>query len=163
MKADLLLKLADMLDANADNKDGVEFDLGVVVHVKHSLENREITSCGTQACAMGLAIISGQFEGLTYEVLTDEFDEDNVTIKVIYEERWSRYDSIAEEMFNLNHKQVDFLFDPACYSRDMRGAEDERIVAKRIRRFVALNGDISDAHAWDDRAELCIPPWEPLG
>src|SRR5258706_528932 len=59
-----LLKLADLLEADAKNKNGIKFDMadwGLVADPENPL------SCGTDACAMGLAALSGAFRraGLT--------------------------------------------------------------------------------------------------
>jgi hypothetical protein len=56
-----LLKLADLLEADAKNRKGIKFDLGTVAmssaedgnFIKGELEPS--VSCNTVACAMGLA------------------------------------------------------------------------------------------------------------
>ena len=55
-----LLKLADLLEADAENKTGVQFDLKGWGH-SHDDDTPVAVSCGTTACAMGLAVLSGAF------------------------------------------------------------------------------------------------------
>src|SRR4051812_18831228 len=78
-----LLKLADLLEADAKNKKGVKFDLEVIA--QRSVPNTDVygfedsdflpddtvpIDCGTTACAFGLAALSGVFrrQGLSYTI-----------------------------------------------------------------------------------------------
>ena len=56
-----LLKLADLLEADAKNKRGLQFNLS---EWGTSLDygSPASISCGTTACAMGLAVLSGAFK-----------------------------------------------------------------------------------------------------
>jgi len=66
-----LLKLADLLEADAKNKKGVKFDLGTWGNLNEGTPEEEVISCGTTACAAGLAAMSGAFkkEGLGYRLV----------------------------------------------------------------------------------------------
>lgn len=80
-----LLKLADMLEADAKNKKRIKFDLDFVgepssgeermAHWVGKIKWKPEVSCGTTACAMGLASISGEFKkaGLSYSVAGDGY------------------------------------------------------------------------------------------
>lgn len=132
-----LLKLADLLEADAKNKAGVKFNLGTVIDVDAAPEKGKPVelNCGTSACAMGLAAISGEFKrhGLSYKILT------NGIVETTIDGRVRRYDRAAMTIFGISMDEADFLFTPSFYPCDMdlRGAAAERYVAKRIRDFVA--------------------------
>jgi hypothetical protein len=71
-----LLKLADLLEKDAKNKKGIKFDLSYWAKpAKNIGKNMSFSStatipmnCGTAACAVGLAVISGIFkrQGFSY-------------------------------------------------------------------------------------------------
>ena len=131
-----LLKLADLLEADANNKKGIKFDINVIAcksktydHFKPD-ELPEL-SCGTAACAVGLACISGAFkrEGLSY------FIEDDGGIIPVFGE-FRDWHCAEMEFFGLNEGESNFLFRDYP-ERKQRGAAGERYVAKRIRDFVA--------------------------
>ena len=131
-----LLKLADMLEADAKNKKGMKFDIGTVGHTCDETTKPSL-SCGTTACAMGLAAISGKFKraGLSYI-----FQEDVVGSRInttMYGTEVSYIDA-AIQLFDLSFLEAGLLFSPGYYSDDKsEGAKGEREVAKRIRRLVA--------------------------
>ena len=150
MRNDLLLKLADLLEADANNPTGITFDLGTWgcptqdvdydTFAKGILDKSVPVSCGTTGCAMGLAAISGIFkdEGLTYRrfagsqlipVLTKngDFFEGFVAATNLFEfpdnGPWPSYSSL--------------LFDPEYYPTEGKaGREAELKVADRIRKLV---------------------------
>lgn len=135
-----LLKLADLLEADARKKRGIKFDLGVVVNVGKVGPNKEVKlDCGTTACAMGLAAISGAFarQGLSYKVESDELWPSDATIFTTINGRKREYDRAAMKVFDITFKQATFLFTPSTYENTPRGAAGERFVAQRIRNFVA--------------------------
>lgn len=122
-----LLKLADLLEADAKNKKGIKFDLGM-----WGLADDETkpVSCGTTACAIGLAVASGAFksDGLSSR---NDFD---LTPRFAGKQSWDA----VQALFSLGHREASFLFMDTFYSADLRaGAAAEREVAKRIRDFVA--------------------------
>lgn len=140
MRKDLLLKLADLLEADAAKPDGIKFDLRAWAYdanVGTPEENmlspgQDVTlNCNTAACAMGLAALSGIFkeEGLTWEINL----YNNMGIRY---EGWANYDAAAK-LFDIGSGSACYLFCPDEYPLEMRkGAEAERFVAKRIREFV---------------------------
>lgn len=121
-----LLKLADLLEADARNKNGIKFDFLDWGKVR---DPKKPTSCGTTACAMGLAAISGAFKraGLTFEPANQL-----IAFK-------GEYGAVlgAMKVFDLNLEDASFLFTDTDGLDDLQGAKAERAVAKRIRRFVA--------------------------
>lgn len=133
-----LLKLADLLEADAKNKKGIKFDLNDWVADKegntrsfHNVETIPI-NCNTKACAVGLACLSGAFKrsGLGYRIrmtgsLVPTFDGND------------NWDAV-ESFFGLEEQEAFFLFRAGEYPpAKSKGALGERFVAKRIRDFVA--------------------------
>lgn len=132
-----LRKLASMLIADANNKRGLKFDLGMVGRIPIMGGKKEDVTidCGTTGCAMGLAAMSGEFEecGLSFVVRADSFWVDT-TINGQTEE----YDTAAQKVFGISNRAANYLFTPCNYPDDKRrGAEAEIFVANRIRRFAA--------------------------
>lgn len=134
-----LLKLADMLEADAKSETGIQFNLGTVVQMKQwPTDGKVPVDCGTQACAMGLAAISGQFEraGLTYEI-------SDVGFQMRFKDGPKGFGHAAMGLFDIDLSEADFLFTPGGYEelsyRDITGAKAELIVAVRLRDFVAGN------------------------
>ncbi len=138
-----LLKLADLLIADASKRRGIKFNLEVVGQVETRPDDDKVElNCGTQACAMGLAAISGAFKraGLGYVLKENEslFDGGDYDVITTVNGRACQYDSAAMKLFDLTKGQADFLFSPSEYRADMmKGAKAERFVAKRIRDLVA--------------------------
>jgi hypothetical protein len=136
MNKQRLLKLADLLKADAKNKKGLKFDLSTVGESSDWLDGEEFrpgVDCGTTACAMGLAAVSGAFKraGLSYRVDDDQI---NTTMNG----RRVGYDRAAMRLFGISLGEADFLFTPSYYfGQEIRGAVGERLVARRIRDFVA--------------------------
>lgn len=124
-----LLKLADLLEADAKNKKGIKFDLGVFGEVG---DLTTPISCGTTACALGLAALSGAFkrQGLGFKLY-----EGDLTVTL-----GSRQDFKAgASLFDIQIHEATWLFHPFNYGQKqpLTGAKGERVVAKRIRDFVA--------------------------
>ena len=63
-----LLKLADLLEADAKNKKGIKFDYWATANLA---DPKEPISCGTSACAMGLAALSGPLHGTASQSMAD--------------------------------------------------------------------------------------------
>src|ERR1700683_1178047 len=119
-----LLKLADLLEADARTKNGIRFDywnFGEVSNPKKPL------SCGTEACALGLAALSGEFKdgGLDYEL--DEYG----FIKFLMKGRRLGPFAAAAKVFGITYNQAGTLFSPQVRDK-VKGAEAERDVAKKI-------------------------------
>ena len=121
-----LLKLAKLLRANAKNKTGVKFDIeswGKVPPGEVKLD------CGTTACAVGLAVISGVFkkQGLSYQ------NQYGIPVPTYQGERGF---FAVETFFNITEPQALYLFHKDEYALSLRqGAKAERAVATRIERF----------------------------
>lgn len=139
MNIDRLNKLATLLEKDAANPQGVKFDLGtwskpVGSPTDSGAYDGTVTKvpvdCGTYACALGLAAISGVFkgEGLDFKItaigaLTPTFDGN------------SNYGA-GEAFFDLDSDENAFLFDPAEYAT-IRGADAELEVVRRIKYLIA--------------------------
>lgn len=140
-----LLKLADMLEADAKNTKGLKFDLEHVGIPSAFFETdfdetfglpdfKPEVSCGTTGCAMGLAAISGEFKkaGLSFMMR-----DDNIVVTAI-NGHGVDYIFAAERVFGLKQIGASFLFNPDWYPQSkIKGAVGERFVAKRIRSLVA--------------------------
>jgi hypothetical protein len=144
-----LLKLADMLEEDAKNRKGIKFDLDVVAKKSDGdeflPEEVPTVSCGTTACAVGLACVSGAFKrsGLTYRI--DGFGLMPFLDKSETISGWKAVDVF----FDLTERESSFLFIPEYYPFDKRtGAKGERYVAKRIRNFVAGKFTQDEIEAW---------------
>lgn len=127
-----LLKLADLLEADAKNKKGIKFDLALWGASEDGKASS--ISCGTTACAMGLAVLSGafrraglsNFHGPDAPVITPQMPGDMLGMEA------------AESLFGITNEEACFLFLDDNYPRSKTsGAGGERYVAKRIRDFVA--------------------------
>lgn len=129
-----LLKLADLLDADAKRRRGICFDImswGTVSNPAKPL------SCGTSACAMGLAALSGEFrrQGLTAKIRNGD-----ILFKMNGRVTNDGF-MAAVKLFGISSQQASDLF--GIYQRlpdSGIGAEAERAVAANIRQFVAANG-----------------------
>lgn len=126
-----MLKLADMLDADAKNKRGIKFDIeavGMVVDVN------DVLSCGTQACAMGLAGLSGKFkaQGLDYR-LGGHF------IQLTWNGRKLSYGTVGARLFGISEDDSFDLFrgSGSGLKDNGKGGKAERALAKALRAFVA--------------------------
>jgi len=153
-----LLKLAELLEKDAKNKKGMKFDLQTVIITskKQPLENfKPALSCGTTACAMGLAAVSGAFKraGLSCKV-----DVDLNEIITTMHGQVRDYDNAAVELFDISMQEANYLFTPAYYQHISRkdgcityskviGAKGELRVAKRIRKLVAGEINLYDPTA----------------
>jgi hypothetical protein len=125
-----LLKLADLLETDAKNKNGVKFDLTTWGQVSDSTKP---VSCGTSACAMGLAALSGAFkkQGLQYEVGGTGY------LHVGINGEWGGFYA-AQKLFDISGDEAEWLFDVDGYgAAEVTGAKGEHNVAKRLRDFVA--------------------------
>lgn len=121
-----LLKLADLLEADAKNKKGVKFSMPTWGYVR---DESAPVSCGTQACAMGLAALSGAFKraGLDY-YLSDghvQFTVNGVNMHGA---------SAAEAIFEITHDDSMHLFE--VWKGNGIGRAAEIAKAKQIRQFV---------------------------
>lgn len=138
-----LLKLADLLEADAKNKKGIRFDMGTWGEVN---DEAKPLSCGTTACAMGLAALSGIFKraGVGYYItrgggllITMNGGGDAV--------------GAAQDLFSISHAEAVYLFTES----EEVGAKGERAIAARIRRFVKEGGCPADH--WSRCKEIELP------
>lgn len=154
MRTDRLLRLADLLEADANNPTGVKFDLGHwATSAEHAeaLDAQEATfdviqkkrfkegikeipvNCNTAACAMGLAAISGAFkdEGLSWTL----FQCRNGTGELLPTLGTLAGFAAAARLFDIDSNTTFNLFDPSYYDV-IRGKKAELAVADRIRSLV---------------------------
>jgi hypothetical protein len=135
INATRLLKLADLLLADARRKNGIKFNLGVWGEVKNP---DDVLSCGTEGCAFGLAAMSGAFKraGLGFELGPQVGATRDV--KILWKGELIPALNAAENVFGLTREEAKELFggsDGGAGSGG-RGAASERAVAKRIRKLV---------------------------
>lgn len=125
-----LLKLADLLEADAKNKKGIKFDLNYFVRPDDPKEPS--ATCNTTACAVGLACVSGAFKrsGLGMVLSSNGFE-----IIPKFKRRFG--EEAARSFFGIKGTEFYFLFMPGSYLVGDSGSKAERAVAKRIRDFVA--------------------------
>lgn len=140
MKEKRLLKLADLLDEDAKHKKGAKFDIGEWGTVT-DLENP--MSCGTTACAMGLAAISGKFKraGLAAKYVM-HYEEKSTTyyaIRFLWDGDQLGGIDAAVNLFGISIDQAQYLFGNSVdmvLPNDGEGGKAERQLAKIIRKFV---------------------------
>jgi hypothetical protein len=145
-----LLKLANLLIADARKKKGVKFDLDTWAAPSTgaigSLSGRRgyatrkklvPVSCETHACAIGLACISGKFKrsGLSYRYVRNTTHDGQVFffLEPKFKNR-SNFEAV-QNFLGINQYEAYRLFLGRSYAFS-RGASAERAVAKRIRDFV---------------------------
>src|SRR5579859_5509277 len=150
MYEDRLERLAVLLEKDAHKPDGVKFDLASwaepsVAGNYRRWESKDVhipVDCGTTACALGLAVISGEFakEGLTTSFYGDD---SGFLMFPSCNEQEGFY--AGAELFGIEYDDSRYLFDPDCYDEVPQGAKGELFVAQRIRDFI--NGTIEhDQH-----------------
>lgn len=140
-----LLELATMLEKDAKNKKGIQFDMDVVGKPSDAVDpidtiffapNQIVPlDCGTTACAMGLAALSGKFkkEGLSYRIRPA-----GEMIDPKWKGRVQDYDKVAMKLFGITIEQANYLFSPWTYPYSKKkGAKGEREVVRRIKWIVA--------------------------
>lgn len=130
-----LLKLADLLEADAKRKRGVQFDLGTWGEFD---SGEPAVSCNTTACAMGLAALSGAFarQGLGYRTRKPYGpDEEGGSIDITFKGAGDDMKATVA-LFGIHYAEAAWLFTPDAYDDETTGAKAERMVAKRIRDFV---------------------------
>lgn len=143
MRADLLTRGAELLEADAAKGDGVRFDLSTWASPYEdnpfntrgfNTNEKPSLNCNTKACAMGLFCLSGAFEkeGLSYD-LDPRFDG-SYTLNPSYD-GWDGY-TAAAELFDISHDEAERLFSPAEYD-ETKGAKAELAVAARMRALAA--------------------------
>src|SRR4029077_7380763 len=137
MNADRLMRLVALLRRDAANPKGVQFDMSTWGETKAWGEKRAPASCGTAACAFGLAAISGEFaaEGLTYVKMG--FWGGRIFVKYAMMEGFDA----AAAFFGISGSDANYLFGDGTYNLTA-GAAAEVEVANEIERYVANGGKI---------------------
>lgn len=143
MNADRLLRLAALLESDAANPNGVKFDLRTWAGDAAPEPGMETeppdpkklgVHCGTQACAIGLACLSGAFaeDGLSWEVS----DHENNIVPLFNGQKG--IDAVTELFALYGHSQACRLFVDVYYpDEQQKGRDAELAVAARVREFVA--------------------------
>lgn len=122
------LFLAEALEKNARDPNGMRFDLSVWIDGYDDGDNLPSRSqdyaldCGTVGCAVGLAMLLPEFraEGLMI-----------VNISPFFENR-SQWSAVAK-FFGVSIEEAQHLFSVNAYDGPTRGADAEFAVAKRLR------------------------------
>jgi hypothetical protein len=142
-------RMSALLRKDAANPKGVKFDLGSWAEPAdfdvgaawrwQNAGNAPVAftpavSCNTQACAFGLAAISGEFavEGLGYEVKGMA----GGPMRLLPTYQGETDFNAAEAFFGITHDEALYFFDPECYETVPREAEGELLVAQRIDDFL---------------------------
>lgn len=134
-----LSRLAKLLRQDAANPEGVKFDLGTWGFENNPVSLYELkdeynsyipkVSCGTTACAIGLAVVSGIFakDGLKNAAL--------YTHKITPGYKNKRSFEAVQIFFGITNRQAANFF-VASVNGEYQGAKAEIGVAKKIERFV---------------------------
>jgi hypothetical protein len=145
MNKDRLLRLATLLKSDAKNPQGVMFNLNYWAQdisdssksrAGFPLETQQVSiNCSTQACAFGLAAISGIFadEGLTYELRPNHAYNAKLLVPGFRGEFGFH---AAAKFFEIDMETARLIFDGSYYE-DTFGIAAELAVAKRIHKIVA--------------------------
>ncbi len=123
MNTQWLAKVADLLEQHHDN--GVRFDLRD--WIDYDAEDDIDAWCGTKACACGLAASDPEFikAGFTLSGRMIIFNGNL---------NWTA----VKEFFDLDYKDAQYLFSDNSYpDKDKQSDAGARVVAKRIREFIA--------------------------
>lgn len=140
MNEDRLLKLAELLEADADSPKGVKFDLalwGCRDDLSDRTRPRSIkVDCGTTACAIGFACISNVFEeeGFAGKLVTKNTGSGN---NVIPQFDGREGMGAVTEFFGIDYSEAMNLFDNYAYERHERSGKAGKLaVSRRIRGLV---------------------------
>lgn len=133
---------ADFLGLEDDSEPAYRTDVPV------SPDKLPKVACGTTACALGLAMLSGEFAewGLGGSAT---IDSGSVQLHPSCNGE-DGFDAGAE-LFGISSHDSEYLFDPASYENTPQEAEGELFVAQRIRDFAA--GHIEAHHHPETRDE----------
>jgi hypothetical protein len=150
--SDRLQRLRDLLVADKNNPQGSKFDLdrwawpadvpvptdNVTPLYPYREEVLPKVDCGTYACAIGLAILSGIFEkeGLKANFIDNIFNPGEGGFAIVPSfDGWSGYHA-TQRFFNLSFNDTLHLFHPDRYDTKY-GAAAEQEVIDRIDRIIA--------------------------
>ena len=138
---DRLLRLARLLRADAKRKTGVKFDMSTFC-ITEGDEDPGV-NCGTRACALGLAALSGEFkaEGLRFKVVRDIWGRPKKTIDFTYrgDDMFGNEMAVAAKVFDIPEMVALWLFGGEA-SKHEEGAKAELEMAEIIEK--CAKGDI---------------------
>ena len=136
-----LLRLSRLLRADAKRKTGVMFDMTTFCSTGE--DDEPGVNCGTRACALGLAALSGEFkaEGLRYKVAPNDWGFARKTIEFTYrgDNMFDDEMAIAAKVFDIPETVAVWLFGGDA-SKHEEGAKAELEMAEIIEK--AAKGDI---------------------
>lgn len=182
MHKDRLLMLATLLREDAANAKGAMFDLGTWASPSDNIsqgydsralgldpdqcqmygppQNRIIgddklpkVSCGTTACALGLAMLSKRFEqfGLRGSYFVNSMHGGQISIALVPVCNGEDGFEAGAQLFDISNADSRYLFDPDCYDGTPKEKEGELLVAERIEAFA--DGDVEDGYHPDTKNE----------
>lgn len=177
MHTDRLMMLASLLREDAANDKGAQFDLGTWAspsdNVGVGYDSRELgvdpkpgssdrvvpddnlpkVSCGTTACALGLAMLSKRFEqfGLHGGYYVTTMAPGQTSVALVPMCNGEDGFEAGAQLFDISTEDSRYLFDPDCYYGTPREKEGELLVAERIEAFA--NEDIDRRYHPDTRSE----------
>jgi hypothetical protein len=133
---------------------GMERSVGTCTHEQLDPKHMPTMSCGTVGCALGLAMLSRQFEkfGMGGEYHTTQ----SGNIMLLPSCNGQSGFEAGEELFGIDHDTSRYLFDPDYYDSTPREAAGELFVAQRIDDL--LNGVVDEEwhpewHTADDNGD----------
>ena len=141
MNRDRLTRMRDLLVADAANPKGIKFELATWVRRSRPINDKytflfnkgekPAVGCGTAGCAMGLAMLSGEFEadGLRIKYVHMPGNENAFLIEPLFGDKGNYHAAAA--LFEISYSEALWLFGPSQYSVT-KGAEAELEVARRI-------------------------------
>lgn len=107
-----LLRLAKLLRKDAKCKTGIKFNMGDWGSTE-DVDTKIGMNCGTQACALGLAAISGEFkrDGLSFKTTADSpFCDPVNTVDFTYKGRECNAIEAAMATFDIPQCVADYIF-----------------------------------------------------
>lgn len=131
-----IIKLAELLEKDARKKKGISYNQTTFGRIG---DPDNVLSCGTQACALGLAALSGAFKraGLGYKIIPNNYGI-HYGINFTWKSKAAEPITAAMKTFGITHEEAQILFGGSSGSAVHVGAVAERSVAKRLRNFVKM-------------------------
>lgn len=149
MKRRALEKMRDLLREDAARDDGVKFDLNTWARPSNGIfleEDEPSMGCGTTACAVGLAALSGRFRGLS--LIRGRFGVGLVPLLKVKGHELSTGWSAVERLFGIDEPTTNWVFDQAFYGPQHKTrAKGELEVAARIDDLLETDGDLESVIA----------------
>jgi len=138
VKRRALKRLVKLLRKDADNPEGIQFDMGTWGRIE---DKKNVLSCGTTACGMGLAALSGKFsfEAILRKVWNDDTQSYEpyriLAMRRVGERKETDPITLAEETFGLGSTLAMEMFIPSPgFPSD--GRAGELSLANRIEKFI---------------------------